>query len=263
MNVYILRTHFWNDYVNETYEKLVNAFGVNAVYVLYDVTTKPHEITNAYLLSKTHMYAPNETLEDNRVLLYVESMCSEINALHNITNTQPHEIGSFFRCESFITLLHRSLRDVDFRYMWIMEYDVYCHGNIQIPFEWSNAIEADFMAKGSDLSPDIRCGTTHSWCWWSNLVGEFSQLPLSHRYGCFFPLTRYSKAFLDVIEKNLGVSSGFCEVYIPTLCVFNDLMYKGIPADAFGEFTFFDPKTVHEIKQKCMISNQWYHPVKS
>lgn len=148
--------------------------------------------------------------------------------------------------------------------MWVVEYDVVCHGDMRRPFEVCDAIEADFMAKGSDASCDMRRGADDpGWCWWGDVMGpDMTRLGVEDKVGCFFPLTRYSQAMLSTLYRNVGRNSGFAEVYFPTLCVQGGLRYEVMPSCVFGVFGFFHQQHRDQL-EKLPMDDRWYHPVKT
>ena len=68
------------------------------------------------------------------------------------------------------------------------------------------------------------------WPWWRDINGELRELmPIPDRMRSFFPLTRYTPAMLMLLEEHLGRSSGFCEVYVPSLAVYYGLTAAPLP----------------------------------
>ena len=101
-------------------------------------------------------------------------------------------------------------------------------------------VECDFLAKGRNDAVEVRThANSRGWCWWGDVFGRLAQeVPRELRQGCFFPVTRYSKAMLSAVEAELGLITGFCEVYFPTLCVGRGLTYAAMPAACFDVFRF-------------------------
>jgi hypothetical protein len=104
---------------------------------------------------------------------------------------------------------------------------------------------------------------TRRWYWWSKLEGEISKVPKNKRRGCFFPINRFSKRFLEVLEQNLSRSSGYCEVYFPTLCHVNGLVLKSMSLRAFGTFRCTPNMTTEEVQKIKPDDHRMYHPVKN
>ncbi|WP_248785796.1 hypothetical protein, partial [Escherichia coli] len=84
----------------------------------------------------------------------------------------------------------------------------------------------DVIKKNSSRTEDFLASFVEdygesNWMWWDDLEdlsrdGVYVP-PLENRVKSFFPVTRYSKEFLREIHDSIGVYSGYCEVYIPTL----------------------------------------------
>jgi hypothetical protein len=153
----------------------------------------------------------------------------------------------------------------EYDYLWFIEYDVYTN-DFKLALSPFDQVKADMLTKGTlhkyykwIRSPLI----TRRWFWWNKLDGEFSSLPKNKQRGCFFPINRFSKRFLNVLEQNLSKSSGYCEVYFPTLCHVNGLILKSMSLSAFGTFRCtpkLTPEEVNKIKPK---DRRMYHPVKN
>ena len=77
-------------------------------------------------------------------------------------------------------------------------------------------------------------------------------------------MVRVSDAMVDAIRRSFGKSTGFCEVYIPTLCATSGLACKPMPAEVFGTFGY-NPKISPDEMAKLSTSpnNLLYHPVKN
>jgi hypothetical protein len=260
----ILRTHFWDGHVQKMYAKLQTDLGRDRVYCLFDVTNVPQP--TLWMLGSDNIAAWSNTLDLSRpgsphIVTITEADCASINSMHVVG--KPGETGSKYRGETHTVAMARALRNMPFDYLWLVEYDVHCQGNFANPLAVCDAIDADFMAKGSDTGFEVRRGSQEpTWCWWPDRFGpELSALPVSSLVGCFFPMSRYSKAFLRVLEANLSRNSGFCEVYIPTLCVTNGLHYAPMPAAVFGAFRFFDPMHPSLFVGRP-VDDRLYHPVK-
>jgi hypothetical protein len=242
ISVYVLRTHFVNESVLELYEQLKFDFGKESVFMILDTT---------------HCQTPTNT--DNVISIDTE-MAVAINPLH----LQFKNHGLSFRTEAVILRAYDEIRakGLVFDYLWIIEYDIYCKEGFGNALALCDGIECDFLAKGGDDRVTIRTYNTHpGWCWWNALYGEISHMPLKQRQGCFFPLTRYSHRMIDVLRNNLGKSTGFCEVYLPCLCVANNLEYKAIPSEVFGQFQF-RPNLQYKKLLETAIPNKLYHPYK-
>jgi hypothetical protein len=142
--------------------------------------------------------------------------------------------------------------------LWLIEYDVYSNDFKEAlhPF---NDVDADMLTKIYTSKYNWR---NKKWFWWDKLEGEISNVPMEQRRRCFFPINRFSKKFLQVIEQNLSKSSGYCEVYFPTLCHINGLILKSMPSNTFGTFRYQPAIPYHEIESIKKQDYRLYHPVK-
>jgi hypothetical protein len=129
--------------------------------------------------------------------------------------------------------------------VWFVEYDVRCHGSFARAFARCDADTecrpADFMAMGGGEGQlSLRTyAADPGWCWWGGLEGEIAKVPNERRVGAFFPLVRISGRMARLLRANFGRSTGFCEVYVPTLCATTDgFVASPLPADAVGQFRY-------------------------
>jgi hypothetical protein len=268
--VVCLRTHFWDARVAATFTKLQADLGAGNVFCIFDVTSQPshmlpallHAVGGAAAMARYSNELRLSRASTARIVTMTEADCDAINAMHSYGKVP--EVGSKYRGESHVVAMAHALsRDVVFDYLYLIEYDVHCHGSWRVPLDACDRIASDFMAKGSDTSPAIRTGARDpSWCWWPDRFGpEMQRLRVDELYGCFFPLTRYSRTFLEVMSNEIGRNSGYCEVFIPTLCVRSGLVYKAMPESALGVFRFFNPMSPAEFEGTAP-DNLLYHPVK-
>jgi hypothetical protein len=169
-----------------------------------------------------------------------------------------------YRLEAKIIYADNEIRKhKDFEYIWFIEYDVYCKGSFAKALKpYNNDYDCDLLAKGGDDRYSIRTVCTHpTWCWWRDLFGEISKTPYVDRRGSFLPVMRVSRKLIQVLTDNLGKSTGYCEVYIPTICVTSGLTYNIMRSSVFGVFRYRPTMTLVEAK---LIAEQdkLYHPVK-
>jgi hypothetical protein len=116
----------------------------------------------------------------------------------------------------------------------MIESDVGCDGDIATCLSRCRDSRADFMAFRTKAYAD-----EPGWAWWESLRGEIEdRVPIEDRVGCFFPVTRYSRAMVDAVIRNMGKSSGHCEAYIPTLAIAEGLVVEEIPASVEGDVGF-------------------------
>lgn len=254
-NIYVLRTHLVNNTVLHRYDTLKNQLGADNVFMLIDVTKD--EVMQDLVKSKVPYvhWKDRNNVSHPHVITVTEQDCLEMNSLH---------VNGVQSCEAHFVACKTALSCENYFYMWMIEYDVYCHGDWKNFMNRVNRIRADLLCKGFDdaFAEDIMTPYNNpQWYWWSSLTGSMTKVKLEDRRGCFFPVVRCSKVFLEVLENNLHINSGFCEVYFPTLCYINNLVLEAIPLSSFGIFRF---KPVLDIKdiQKMPMNSKLYHPLK-
>jgi hypothetical protein len=273
-SVYVLRTHKWDADIRRLHEQLVRDLGRAAVYVLYDTThgawdqaAAPEGVTATRLEGVTATRLEGrEAAPLATALLVDDAECVRVNPMHN-KGFGHTAAWTFWHPETSAVLMHDFLdaRGVAFDRIWFVEYDVRCHGDFAVPLSACDRIEADFMAKGRDKGTELRVGGRDSWCWWDSITGDLSALPLQRRLGVFFPATRFSRAMIEALRGQFGRSTGFCEVYVPTVCLFERLRLETIPAHVLATF-------VYQPNMSCADYNRFaesspptdllHHPVK-
>jgi hypothetical protein len=176
--------------------------------------------------SKNAMRADFMRKYGDRVILHTEAQCKELN---------PQQENLWKNVEGPLIVMLRFLRSnfPAFTHAWMIEHDIYCGGS------WARALRlAD--GKGEDLlatkvSPWTR--QLRDWWWWDALRGRMRDaVPLKARHKCFFPLVRLSRAMLECVEENVGRSTGYCEVYIPTLAHSAGLTLDNLPPEMLGKW---------------------------
>lgn len=276
MSVYVVRTHVLDASVCALFAQLRRDLGEADVYMLYDDTLVPWD--PAVLgVAAVRLQACREVALGARALLLNDVELHGMNPMQGAALHTPPGCGppdgqtpstSFWRPETCIALMHGWLRDVQrlrFRYVWVIEYDVFCHGSFREALRGCDAIEGDLMAKGAAESVALRCGALdreRRWPWWDNLVGEMAATPMDRQHGVFFPMVRLSHAMVDAVRANFGRSTGFCEVYLPTLCVESGLVLTAMPAEAFGVFRHRPVMSVEDVEGSGAPDDRLYHPVK-
>jgi hypothetical protein len=246
--VYVIRTHVMNDNVYKMFQKCMHEFGPENTFILYDDTK--NKINNHLIPSKRwtepQAYGPY-------IALVNEEECNKLNPLHK--HPKPEVGGSGFRADTHIAVITSFIKR-KFDYMWFIEYDVYCHGSLKEALKESNDTHFDFITtkyRTAESEP--------SWIWWNDLYGELKTLSIDMRTGCFFPLNRFSRRFLESIIDNLGQSSGFCEIYPVTLCKLYNYTISEIPIKSLGTFNY-RPTIPWSYFKGIKYDNRLYHPVK-
>jgi hypothetical protein len=180
--------------------------GDDRVYLLFDASkTKPPK--------------------DPHLLQFTNEECAAANTFH---------VSNWANVEYKIYLLFRAFEETGADFVWMIESDVGCDGDIATCLDRVASSRADFMAFRTKSYAD-----EPEWAWWNSLKGEIvDTVPLERRVGSFFPVTRYSRAMLDAVIRNMGKSSGFCEAYIPTLAISEGLVVGELPAAMEGDIGF-------------------------
>lgn len=182
------------------------SLGADRVYLLFDA-------------SKT---AP---LRDRHLLTFTNAECAARNPYHE---------SNWHNMEYKIHLLKKALDETGEPFVWMIESDVGCDGDIATCLSRCRDSRADFMAFRTRTYAD-----EPEWAWWESLRGDIAgRVPLEDRVGCFFPVTRYSRAMVEAVDRNMGKSSGHCEAYVPTLAIAEGLVIDEIPASVEGDVGF-------------------------
>lgn len=179
---------------------------------------------NTYvILDKTNVL---DSLDSERVIVHNESSCKAANPLHNSIK---HSL------DSVLWHVYERFNDVDFKYLWLLEDDVYVDGSLDGVLKKNSSRTEDFLAS---FVEDYEAGS--GWVWWDELVSRdagVSVPSLEERVKSFFPVTRYSKEFLKEIHDRIGVYSGYCEVYIPTLAKQLGYTYGNLEESSVGNLS--------------------------
>jgi len=226
--IYVYRTHLWSPFCQFQYQKLQADLGVENVYLLFDETVSKF------------------TCPQNNVILTNFKKCLDINPLHRSNKEQ---------VESQLLVLIQEC-PVDFEYLWLIEYDVYCNGNWKL---LENCLEMNHDFLGTQV---FNYPQKILWNYWFALYGPKRKKPLlQDRASSFFPLVRLSKKLLLALQENIGHYSGFCEVYIPTLAKQKGLTLQNIPTNLIGPSFYYDPIKKEQAKIENKDDNKFYHPV--
>jgi hypothetical protein len=249
--IFVIRTHLLNEPCLTLYTKCVEEFGPDQVFILYDETQ-----TSLGQELRANKNAAS-TIPGNRIIPVCEAVCRRLNPLHR---------SAKYSAEAHVVCASKSI-PATFRFLWMIEGDVYCHGSIKQCLQPTLRSDADFLAKPTEeptqqvfRSPDAN----PKWPLWRSLQGDIAKVPLKERKGCFFPIIRCSKHFIELLENNLTKSSGFCEVYFPTLCRAYGLRLSSLPRGMFGEFCYRPPLSWEALQLHASPpDNRLYHPLKS
>lgn len=254
--VFVLRTHVINENVKKMFGKMQHDLGPENVFMIFDETNGavPEPFRSQY---KVRAWDDAEGAAFGPCVVTIkESDCVNINSLHAEGN--PDARGSMFRAEPHLCAIASFIRR-SFDYMWLMEFDVYCHGDFRVCLEPTTDMHCDFLTTHyRDYSLDP------TYPWWNDFYGHpsFAQVPLDKRRACFFPMNRFSRRLVEAVMQNLHVASGYCEVYFVTLAHMLGMTINEIPIECLGTFRyrpFVDVATFDNLP----IDNKLYHPVKA
>jgi hypothetical protein len=186
---------------------------------------------------------------EDRAFAVSDERCLAMNAMHDRGYGHTASASwSFWHPETSMVMMHdwlsnhKSLPENAVDRVWFLEYDVRCSGSFAQALAACDAEvpDADFVAcGGGEGQTSLRTFREDpSWCWWPHLSGEIeSRVPLSERVGAFFPAVRVSKKLVEALRGEFGKSTGFCEVYVPTLCATTPgLVAAAIPKAALGQY---------------------------
>jgi len=200
--------HENTEHLQKMLENWRKSLGRDRVYLLFDATkSKPPK--------------------DPHLLQFTNQECASANRFH---------VDNWTNVEYKISLLDKPLKKkmCEDDFIWMIESDVGCDGDITTCLHKASSSRADFMA--FNIKTYV---TDPKWTWWDSLRGEIDgAIPLKKRIGCFFPVTRYSRAMVDAVIRNMGKSSGFCEIYIPTLAMAEGLVVEELPSSMKGDVGF-------------------------
>jgi hypothetical protein len=249
--IFVIRTHLLNEPCLALYTKCVKEFGPDQVFILYDETQ-----TSLDQELRANRNAAS-TIPRNRIIPVSETVCRQLSPLHR---------SALYSAAAHVICASRGVPGT-FRFLWFIEGDVYCHGSIKQCLQATLRSDADFLAKptGEPTQQVFRTPNANpKWPWWRSLEGDAAEVPLRERKGCFFPVIRCSKDFVALLERRLADSSGYCEVYFPTLCHSYGMRLSPLPRSIFGEFRY-RPIISWEALQlpASPPDNRLYHPLKS
>jgi hypothetical protein len=247
--IFVIRTHLLSESFFNLYTKCVEEFGSDRVLVCFDETNRPldEHIACNQVAAKI--------LRRDCIITVSDTLCLRISPLHRT---------AMYSAAAHVVLSAAGAHKA-FRFLWLIEGDVYCHGSIKQCLQPTLRSDADFLAKPTEkpIQQAFRTPDTNpKWPWWGSLQGDIAKTPLSERKGCFFPIIRCSKDFIRLLESNLTKSSGYCEIYFPTLCHTYGLRLSLLPTQMFGAFRYRPPVGYQQIITNP-DDNRLYHPVKS
>lgn len=165
--------------------------------------------------------------KEDSFIKHTENSCRAVNKFHKDIK---------YSLDSVLWHVYERFKDVDFKYLWLLEDDVYCDGSLDQVIHKNESNTKDFLA--SFVEDYGASAEEINWMWWNSLEGQGTEIPsLENRVKSFFPVTRYSKEFLKEIHDSIGNYSGYCEVYIPTLAKQKGYTYGNLSEDSIGNLS--------------------------
>ncbi len=158
-------------------------------------------------------------------------------------------------------LFYRHIRDsLPFDYIWRLEGDVHCHGN------WSLCL-APAAARPHDLlcaTQPLRNERGEATWQFPRLGGALAAVPLEERSGCFMPVMRLSRRAMQLVDQQMGVSSGYLEAFYPTLVDQAGMGMTGLPKASVGHIDVQRNESAQTMQRllRAPLNNRLYHPVK-
>ena len=267
VSICVLRTHMLDGPTRALLSQLQRDLGADRVFVMFDETRGAWPQAGAPAGLTACRWDDGRDLHA-RAMLFDDGECMRVNAMHDRGYGHAKYSWSFWHPETSFVMMHDfALARVagGFEYMWVVEYDVRCHGSFAAALGRCDQVAADFMAKGGDDRFELRSGRTDPWCWWGSLEGELAITPIERQLGAFFPVTRVSHAMVEALRAQFGRSTGFCELYFSTLCSVAGLLAVAMPREVFGHFVYQPSMSNEEyerVKRITLADDLLHHPVK-
>jgi len=147
-----------------------------------------------------------------------------------------------------------------YEYFWIIENDVYFHGNfIYLLKDYDSNHHCDLLVPEFGLR-------SSSWFWPNTVKG----IPVNHEIGISAPICRMSSRLASllvhgIINKSFG---GFFESLLPNLCIYKNYSIRTFKPEDIGIFNTFKTKAISLIEKDIVDNTNFYteaklyHPIK-
>lgn len=242
---FVLRCHFVDETVLVRYLHMRADLGPENVFMLLDTT-------NTTSLETQHTTAAAQQTIPGLITISHES-AKAIDPLLDSFNLP----GLGYRAEAAIIAAWDAIKPSD--HLWIIEYDVHCEGSWARALAPAENLRSDLVMKGGDDRFSVRTfWDSPGWCWWLDVFGALGTFPILQRVGGFGALMRVSERFVSALREELGLSTGFQEVYLPCLAVARGLSYEALPSECVGIVRYRPDVRPEEIT----VLDVLYHPVK-
>jgi hypothetical protein len=212
-NIFVLRAHVCDDALKRTLYNMRNELDDANVFLAFDESRGRLADIDPYF-AEANAHA---------IIALTQDMCST-----NVPNGMHDSMWANVDCTVVESSRFVLARRPDMQYMWLVESDVYCNGSYRTAFAHAHSLAHDFLATNVEEYGD---NNNHQWVWWDNLKGDIAGTPRTDQVKSFFPITRFSRAMLAAVTAEYGRSSGFCEVFFPTLARKRGLTFASLPAE--------------------------------
>jgi hypothetical protein len=231
-----------DNYIQFQWEKLQKDVGFSNCYLLMDDTHHPEPIHSIY--SRWNHIVPHCPI------IYINyEECCQVNKLHSSNKEQ---------VESQLYILSKCIQQ-DYDYLYLIEYDVFCDGNWKTTLDKNNSLTDDFLATHVE---NYNSYNMLRWGHWFHLKGPKRFKPKRQdRVKSFFPITRYSKKGIQLLQSKIGIYTGFCEIYIPSLFKQNQFTYNNIETICIGKHWIFTEEDKSLFKPLLYNDNKLLHPI--
>jgi len=219
-DIYVVRAHVCDDHLKTFWDKITHE--LSPVYLIFDNTNKSMQ---------PDFYEKNK----DRIIMIDNAYCKSINKLH---------VNNLLNVDTTLAILYRHFKWHLYSYVWLIENDIYCDGN------WKACLDKAYMLPFDFCATLVQYYGEHNNLNWPHWKSTTLPVPIEKRMRSFFPLTRYTPQMLVTINKYIGIYSGFCEVYMPTLARMHGLTFGNFPDTMIGNFDYRIVPLVHRRENK-------------
>lgn len=241
--LYVIRAHSNISVVNDVFQKMQRELGVNNVFLTFDDT-----LTN-WPFGESMRITQLRTRKSPNVLLFNRSECEAV-----MVGVSQH---MQYWDQPALVLFHRHMADISYDYLWRFESDVRCNGDYMECLSGTFALHQDLICSHA---PNQNTAGDPGWHWFK-ISGRLANVTLNQRWGCFTPAVRLSRRAMQLVSDEMGVSSGFLEVFYPTLIAHHGLTMTELPVYDRG-YIGLHPEEAVKLLDIPHKDNRLYHPVK-
>jgi hypothetical protein len=214
--IYVVKTHEITPGFEERASRLCQSVGAENVFFVYDDTNAPYpENGLSNIVANVVRVGEGKYVEGPGVMLINEAEAKELNVHHT-----DHKL-----CYDTAWVALKRMLSFEPDVWWCFENDVECPGDWKTTFEKADGIAADLLVDRLDMD-------WPQWAW-ERIYGEWGNV---EPVNAFCACVRMSKVFMDVMDDELGVLSGFVEIYLRTLAKKYGLVVDELPKEMLGEF---------------------------